>query len=168
MTPPLANRLTRHLGARLMQQLRGFALDQASPSATATAVSVTGAVAAAAEPLSQVATSRLTGVNVGMARRPASARTAAARPLVSCGTAAMPMLPSSHTPLPAAPSQARRPQTRPQSRSTPAGARCTVDPADERRTVISGSMSEVCDALDRLIARQALQIRSPGVAAGVN
>ncbi|MCK6426114.1 MAG: hypothetical protein L6Q75_13590 [Burkholderiaceae bacterium] len=33
--------------------------------------------------------------------------------------------------------------------------RCTVDPADEQRTLISGRMSEVCDALDRLVARQA-------------
>lgn len=36
-------------------------------------------------------------------------------------------------------------------------ARCTVDPIDTRRTLISGRMSDVCEALDRLIALQAAQ-----------
>lgn len=47
-------------------------------------------------------------------------------------------------------------QTRPAARA----ARCTVDPIDARRTVISGRMSDVCDALDRLIALQAAQSAS--------
>lgn len=42
-------------------------------------------------------------------------------------------------------------------RSAP--VRCTVDPGDDRRTLISGRMGDVCDALDRLIARQAAQPR---------
>jgi hypothetical protein len=36
------------------------------------------------------------------------------------------------------------------------GARCRVDPADGQRALISGRMNEVCDALDRLIAHQAI------------
>lgn len=54
-------------------------------------------------------------------------------------------------PLRALPSAALASSRRP---SRPA-LRCTVDPSDERRTLISGRMSEVCDALDRLVARQA-------------
>ena len=47
----------------------------------------------------------------------------------------------------------------PARRATPLrvpGARCRVDPADGQRTLISGRMNEVCDALDRLIAHQAI------------
>jgi len=43
------------------------------------------------------------------------------------------------------------------TRPAPRAARCTVDPIDTRRAVISGRMSDVCDALDRLIALQAAQ-----------
>jgi hypothetical protein len=42
--------------------------------------------------------------------------------------------------------------------------RCSVDPVDARRTVISGRMSDVCDALDRLIALQAAQSVRPALA----
>lgn len=47
--------------------------------------------------------------------------------------------------------------------------RCTVDPSDGHRTLISGRMSEVCDTLDRLIARQARQTlpaQAPAMAPG--
>lgn len=82
----------------------------------------------------------------------ASGQTAVGSPRPGAvGSAAAPVLPAvggirPPRSLPVAPTVLRRP-------GRPA-LRCTVDPADERRTLISGRMSEVCDALDRLVARQ--------------
>jgi hypothetical protein len=78
-------------------------------------------------------------------------------PLRTIGAAASPA--SSLAAVAVAPAERRAgaaasaPLPRPAARA----ARCTVDPIDARRAVISGRMSDVCDALDRLIALQAAQ-----------
>ncbi len=47
---------------------------------------------------------------------------------------------------------------RPAARHAPV-LRLSIDPRDARRTVISGRMNEVCDALDALIHQQAQAAR---------
>ncbi|BDI05379.1 hypothetical protein [Sphaerotilus microaerophilus] len=131
MTDSLATRLTRQLGTRLIHRLRRFGVDEAA------------AGPGAAPPAQPASSARLAEAEPGTARAAATLRPALLRPAAA-------------RPIPVSAAVVRRNGRPPQG-----GARCTVDPCDGQRTLISGRMSDVCEALDLLIARQALQGRAP-------